>query len=1014
MTRRRSKLITCGLLLAAVSLCGSRLLLNADEPPALAEVLPRIQPTPANKALKTFRLLNGFRLELLASEPLVTDPVAMQYDENGKAYVVEMSDYPYTGTDKDVAWQEQTSLPIGRVRTLEDTDGDGRFDKSVIFAEDLSWPTGLAFWKGGVFVTATPDVWYLKDTDGDGKADVRRKVFTGFRKFNVQAVMNNLAWGLDHKIYAAGSSNGGNIRPGDEPSAQPIPLRRNDFRLDPVDDAFEVISGGARFGNSFDDFGNRFICNIRNPAQHIVLQRRYLARNPFLAVQQAVNDAAIAGDAVEVFRISPPEPWRVINAKRLAADTNRKSPRSESVATGFVTSSSGITIYRGAAYPEEFYGNAFIAEVAGNLVMHYRLNAAGPTFVAQRANQDVEFLASTDNWFRPVNFVNAPDGTLHVLDMYRETIEHPWSIPDDIKAHLDLESGRDRGRIYRLAPPQYPPGHDINRRPQLGTATTAQLVAELENPNSWWRETAHRLIYERQEKAAIDPLRNMLRESSKPLARLHALWSLNGLEALTEDDLMQGLTDASPRVREQAVLLAENRLKTSPKLLTQVLAVADDDDARVRFQTALSLGEAETDPRITAALERIARRDVEDPWTRAAVLASLSGQEITVLVDLLADPDFAAGNGTPLIAQLAEIIGARNRPDEVRRLLAALSKETGSAADSVSLNTVASLGSGLKRARAGLGDYRKDKNEPASELIARLFDDAEKIAVLDDATVEQRIQAVRLLGYGEFEQVKPVLEQLIDPRQPLSLQMAAVQTLSGFVNPQITGILLERFTQLTPSVRNEVVGALSSRSERIGPLLDALEQGHIPLAQIPPIRRGLLLRNRDAKIKARAEKLFANDKPSPRHEVIAAYQTALSLPADSKRGEAVFRNQCTTCHRLGDQGHDVGMNLATIKNRTAGEILVHVLDPNREVSPNFLDYIVVTDDGRTTTGIIANETATSITLRRAEGQQETILRQNIDEITSSGVSLMPEGLEKKISPQQMADLLEFLVGLPKK
>ena len=155
-----------------------------------------------------------------------------------------------------------------------------------------------------------------------------------------------------------------------------------------------------------------------------------------------------------------------------------------------------------------------------------------------------------------------------------------------------------------------------------------------------------------------------------------------------------------------------------------------------------------------------------------------------------------------------------------------------------------------------------------------------------------------------------------------------------------------------------------------------------------------------------------SDTPSPRHEVIAAYQTALTLSGDGKRGEVIFRRECTTCHRLGDQGHDVGVNLATVKNRTAGEILVHVLDPNREVSPNFLDYIVVTDEGRTTTGIIAAETATSITLRRAEGQQETILRQNIDEITSSGVSLMPEGLEKKISPQEMADLLQFLVGLP--
>jgi putative membrane-bound dehydrogenase-like protein len=415
------------------------------------DFLPRVPPTEPAAAAQTIRLQDGFHAELIAAEPLVTDPVAMQYDENGLAWVVEMNDYPYSDPSHDQAWQEQTSEPLGRVRVLEDTDGDGVFDKSTVFADRLSWPAGLALWDGGVYVAATPDVLYLKDTDGDRKADVRRTVFSGFRKYNVQAVMNNLQWGLDHHIYAAGSSNGGDVRRGDD--GEPVRMGRNDFRFDPREEEFEVISGGARFGNTFDDWGNRFLCNIRNPVQQVVLPDRYLRRNPSLPVASALNDVAAAGDAIAVYQISPPEPWRVINAARQAADAATKPPHDSTAASGFVTSSSGVTIYRGAAYPPEFRGNAFIGEVAGNLVMRYSLAPAGVSFVGTRAHENVEFMASTDNWFRPVNFVNAPDGTLHALDMYRETIEHPWSMPDDLKARVDLTSGRDRGRIYRLVPP---------------------------------------------------------------------------------------------------------------------------------------------------------------------------------------------------------------------------------------------------------------------------------------------------------------------------------------------------------------------------------------------------------------------------------------------------------------------------------------------------------------------------------------------------------------------------------
>ncbi|MCA9181602.1 MAG: hypothetical protein KDA51_09110, partial [Planctomycetales bacterium] len=275
----------------------------------IADELPRVAPKSPAEAIQTIRLQDGFHAELVAAEPMVTDPIAMQYDENGSAYVIEMNDYPYSDKSYDLAWQTQTSEPIGRVRLLEDTNGDGIFDKSSVFADHLSWPTGVAVWKGGVYVMATPDVFYLKDTDGDGRADIRRRVFTGFHKYNVQAVMNNPQWGLDHRIYAAGSSNGGEIeslsnsdeKQGGDARAPATVIRRSDFRFDPRDEQFEAISGGARFGHSQDDWGNRFLTDIRNPVQHVLFPMHYLQRNTLLNAPRAIWDVVPSGDSLAVF-----------------------------------------------------------------------------------------------------------------------------------------------------------------------------------------------------------------------------------------------------------------------------------------------------------------------------------------------------------------------------------------------------------------------------------------------------------------------------------------------------------------------------------------------------------------------------------------------------------------------------------------------------------------------------------------------------------------------------------------
>jgi putative membrane-bound dehydrogenase-like protein len=989
-------------------------------PNAVRGRLPDIAPTPARDAAKNFRVLDGFHMDLLAAEPLVASPVAMAYDENGRAYVCEMRDYPYTDKAHHQRNQENpTDQAIGTVRLLEDTDGDGVFDKSTIFADGLSWSTGVACWKGGVFVAATPDLWYLKDTDGDGKADVRIKVFTGFRKLNVQAVMNNLVWGLDNHIHGAGGSNGGQIRPGERPEAKPLVMTRNDFRFDPVTEQFELLSGGARFGGTFDDWGHRFLCDIRNPAQHIVLPQRYLARNPFLAARSPLNDMAESGDQLPVYRISQPELWRVLRAKRRAGERDIVMPRSELVGAGVVTSSSGVTSYRGAAYPENYRGNVFVCECAGNLLYRLQVTADGPTFKATRVGGQAEMVASTDNWFRPVNFVNAPDGTLHVVDMYRENIEHPWSIPDDIHGAVDLESGRERGRLWRLTPPNFTP----RKPPRLGHATTVELVAILENPNSWWRETAQRLLFERQDKSAVSALRKMVKRGRISQARLHALWSLAGLNSLTDEDLLAGLKDQAAGVRENAVKLAEFQLGSARRwrassggppdeshrdastarqrraLPDALLKLASDSDARVRFQLAFTIGEI-NDPRAADALATIARRDAADPWIRTAVLSSVANTSDQLLVRLLADANFVpSGASSALIRELAQIVGIRGKNDEIQRALEAARK-----ADAL-LEVALGVGEGLKRAGRSL------RQSAAPRLVDALLAQGRDSA-LAEAPLDTRLKAIQVLAYDDFEQVKEALTVLLAPKQPQEIQRAAVMALGSFSRPEVARLLLSGWRTYTPSIRSEVINALLDARSRIPALLGVIESGLVPANQVPFARRAVLLRSTDAPVKELATKLFSDAAPGPRKEVVAKYQAALSMKGDADRGKKVFETACATCHRAGDLGKDVGPNLATIRQWNPDQVLSNILDPNREVAPNFVGYTVETKDGRTLDGIIAAESAASLTLKRAEGVTETVLRRDIAQLSGSGLSLMPEGMESAVTVEQMADLLAFLLVPP--
>lgn len=981
-------LLVASLALSAQLIAEEKTLMSKPDSGAVSGKLPAVPPTPAQEAAKKFKVLDGFRMDLLAAEPLVASPVAMTYDENGRAYVCEMRDYPYTDKANHKPSQENpTDQPIGRIRLLEDADGDGVFDKATVFAEELSWPTGVACWKGGVYVAATPDVWYLKDTDGDGKADVREKVFSGFKKLNVQAVMNNLVWGLDNRIHGAGGSNGGKITPGD------IMLSRADYHFDATTRAFGLESGGARFGGSYDDWGNRFLCNIRNPAQHIVLPAKYLARNKSLAARSPLNDMAESGDQLPVYRISPPEPWREIRAKRWAGERDINMPRSELVGAGVVTSASGVTSYRGTAYPEKYRGNVFVTECAGNLLYRLQLTPDAVTFKAERADGQQEMVASTDNWFRPVNFVNAPDGTLHVMDMYRENIEHPWSIPEDIHAAVDLEAGRDMGRIWRLAPPDFKPV----KTPRLGSASSAELVATLENPNSWWRETAQRLLFERQDKSVVPALQTLVRQGKLPQARLHAMWTLEGLGALTNEDLLAALQDSAAGVREHAVKLAEPRALTDA-----ILPLAKDADARVRFQVAFTLGEL-NDQRALDALAYIAKRDADDPWIRTAVLSSVANDSDELLARLLTDKVFTGDPASiDLISELSQIIGARGKSDEMQRVFE-------QATDIASLCEVSlGVGEGLKRSSKSLREAGLEG--AAKQRMEGVLAAAAKVATDGTQPVASRESSIRLLSYDAFGAVKDALLRLMDGKESQEIQSAAIKAIGSFTTADAVPLLLANWKTQTPATRSEVITAMMSVRTRALPLLQAVESGLIPANQIPFAQRRLLSLNADPKVKALAEKFFSASAPGPRKDVVEKYRVVLGMKGDAARGQKVFETTCIACHRAGDVGkQEVGPNLANIRAWNPEQVLINILDPNREVVPNFLAYTIETTDGRSIYGLIAEESTASLTLKRPDGVTETVLRSNVAKLEGTGVSLMPDGLEAAISPEQMADLIAFLL-----
>ena len=960
-------------------------------------------PLSVQAALASFEIEPGYRIELVASEPLIRSPIAMAFDERGRLYVVENRGYPGA-----LEGQPQ-GPPEGTIALLDDTDNDGRFDRRSDFAAGLSHPNGITPWNGGVFVTAAPDLLYLKDSNGDGVADERRVALTGFATSRTPQIrFSHPTLGMDNRVYLTSGLNGGRVTAPQYPERPEVEFTTSDSRFNPFTFEFELTGGRSQYGLTFDDYGRRFTCSNRHPVWHVVLEPRYLKRNPHLAFSETVHEVSGVGAKARVWPIS--------------RDMTTASFIPGLIGTphaGTFTAASGVHIHRGDALLGEHRGSVFICESAQNLVQRQVLSPEGVTFSSQPATTGHEFLASRDSWFRPVFAADGPDGALYVVDMYRRNIDHPQYLPEASRPLLDFESGKDRGRIYRIVSRGWkrPVG-----RPSLDRLDPSGLAQALGHQLAWWRETAQRLIVEQRDKGAVPHVRRLATESRSETARTHALWTLDGLGALETLDLQSALRDGHAAVRENAVRLAEGRVRASRDLLEGLLALAADPDARVRFQTALALGEAD-DGGAVEALAAIARRDGADAWARAAVLSSTAGRAYEFLRAFVGAPPASQDVRAAVMQDLGRIFGAGESTERCLELIMEISEP---AAGDFGWQPAAlsGLAEGLgarqpRQERSALMVLLSDETAQARSARRRvdtIVERSEALALDERAPSALRVPAIALLGHVEYATAGTTLEELLAPHQASEVQLAAVRALAGFRDPAAAVAIVHRgrWRTYTPELRDAVLSALLSSEPHASVLLDALERGWIAPTELAPQRRARLTSHRNAAIQKRARGVFASlDAGNQMQSFERLRARVLGLTGDAMKGRPVFSAHCATCHTFGGEGGTVGPDLSGIRNQPAEAILLHALMPDFEITPGYEGYVVETRDGRTLVGRLVSEAPNSITLREPSSQEHVIFRSQVISMAVSRTSMMPAGIEGTLSAQDLANLIQYLKSEPR-
>ncbi len=933
-------------------------------------------PTDAEQALKTIHVPKGFKVELIAAEPRVKDPVAIDWGADGKLWVAEMADYP-SGTDGK-------GKPGGRIRLLEDSNGDGRYDQATLFTEGLKFPNGVLAWGRGVLVTAAPDIVYLEDTSGDGKADVRRVLYSGFLQGNQQLRVNGLRPGLDNWIYCASGSHHAGYGKGSQILSKVTGKRHligsRDFRIHPDTGAIDPQSGPSQFGRSRNDWGNWFGVQNSHPLWHYVLDDQNIRRNPHFA---------------------PPDPKKLVvtpaNPRVYPASTAQKRFHSFNH-SGRFTSACSPMIYRDSIlFDRGKEQHAFTCEPFHNLVQHNLIRDEGVSFASRRdpAEKKMDFFASEDRWCRPVMVRTGPDGALWVVDMYRYVIEHPQWLPKSGREELRawFRSGSDRGRIYRVVRTDRP----LRTITPLAKLSAEALVAKLESPNGWVRDTAQRLLVRGKHRSAAKALQRLTAKSKQPLARLHSLWTLHGLGVLSAKTLEGSLGDDHPGVRRNALRIA-SQVKVNP---TKFARLAEDSDAKVRLQLASTLG-AYSDETSGAVLAELFVNSKGDRYISAAVMSSLNQKNVSIV---LANALKSIGNGDQSIAfALVTQAIAMGDKETVGRVVQLVSSPMRNRSEKSGYESMARALDSLAKRQWTVNSLPEATRQYVSKMIQKARQAAANPTVAEDI----RAASIQLLGREDAlrESDFKLMQRLLVPQSPLVLQDAIVAYLAGRSETSIAEILVAGWASHSPKLRRQILNVLASRKTWAESIRRLLEAGTIRVSELSAaVRQRLLARHKNSPQwrKALAVKTSAN-----RASVVRQYQSALKLKGDASKGEILFSRLCISCHKLKDKGFDIGPQLASITDKSRESLLSSILDPNATVDPRYLMYIVITKDNRILSGRLKSETGSSITLLAIGGKSHTILRRDVKKLEAFNRSLMPEGLEQGLKPTDMADLLRYV------